>query len=62
MSSQVCWPSAARRISAGGAGQIKPGIKNEIAGKVHEVKGQIREKVGQMTNVPDWKAKELPKR
>jgi len=23
---------------------MKPGIKNEIAGKVHEVKGKIREK------------------
>jgi uncharacterized protein YjbJ (UPF0337 family) len=32
---------------------MKPGIKNEIAGKVHEVKGKIGEKVGQMTNDPD---------
>jgi uncharacterized protein YjbJ (UPF0337 family) len=36
---------------------MKPGIKNEIAGKVHEVKGQIREMVGQMTNVPDLEGK-----
>ena len=27
--------------------------KNEIAGKVHEVKGSIKEKVGKMTNDPD---------
>jgi hypothetical protein len=26
---------------------MKPGIKNEIAGKVHEVKGKIREKASQ---------------
>jgi uncharacterized protein YjbJ (UPF0337 family) len=36
---------------------MKPGIKNEIAGKVHEVKGQIREKVGQMKNVADLEGK-----
>jgi len=27
--------------------------KNEIAGKVHEVKGNIKEKVGKLTNDPD---------
>jgi uncharacterized protein YjbJ (UPF0337 family) len=32
---------------------MKPSIKNEIAGKVHEVKGKIKEKVGQLTNDPD---------
>jgi hypothetical protein len=62
MSSQVCWPSTASRISAGGANQMKPGSKNEMAGKVHEVKGKFREMVGQMTNVPDLEAKVLPKR
>ena len=36
---------------------MKPGIKNEIAGKVHEVKGKIREKAGQMTNDRDLEAK-----
>jgi gas vesicle protein len=30
-----------------GVSQMKPGIKNEIAGKVHEVKGKIREKASQ---------------
>jgi uncharacterized protein YjbJ (UPF0337 family) len=27
--------------------------ENEVAGNVHEVKGTIEEKVGQMTNDPD---------
>ena len=27
--------------------------RNEIAGKVHEVKGNIKEKVGKLTNDPD---------
>jgi len=33
--------------------KMKPSIENEIAGKVHEVKGKIKEKVGQLTNDPD---------
>ena len=32
---------------------MKPSTENEIAGKVHEVKGTIEEKVGQLTNDPD---------
>ena len=32
---------------------MKPGTKDEIAGKVHEVKGTIKEKVGELTNDPD---------
>ena len=32
---------------------MKPSIENEIAGKVHEVKGKIKEKVGRITNDPD---------
>jgi uncharacterized protein YjbJ (UPF0337 family) len=35
---------------------MKPSSENEIAGKVHEVKGQIKEKVGQLTNDPDLEA------
>jgi uncharacterized protein YjbJ (UPF0337 family) len=31
---------------------MKPGTKNEVAGKVHEVKGKIKAKVGQLTNNP----------
>ena len=31
---------------------MKPSTENEITGKVHEVKGKIKEKVGQLTNDP----------
>ncbi|MGC1482979.1 MAG: CsbD family protein [Candidatus Acidiferrum sp.] len=36
---------------------MKPSIKNEIAGKVHEVKGKIKEKAGELTNDPDLEGK-----
>jgi uncharacterized protein YjbJ (UPF0337 family) len=32
---------------------MKPSTENEIAGKVHEIKGSIKEKVGELTNDPD---------
>jgi uncharacterized protein YjbJ (UPF0337 family) len=32
---------------------MKSSTKNEIAGKVHEVKGKIKEKVGRLTNDPE---------
>jgi uncharacterized protein YjbJ (UPF0337 family) len=32
---------------------VKPSTENEIAGKVHEVKGKIKEKVGELTNDSD---------
>jgi uncharacterized protein YjbJ (UPF0337 family) len=36
---------------------VKPSTENEIAGKVHEVKGKIKEKVGQLTNNPNLEGK-----
>jgi uncharacterized protein YjbJ (UPF0337 family) len=39
-----------------GGNKMKPSAENEIAGKVHEVKGAIKEKVGQLTNHPDLEA------
>jgi uncharacterized protein YjbJ (UPF0337 family) len=33
--------------------KMNPGTKDEIAGRVHEVKGTIKEKVGELTNDPD---------
>jgi uncharacterized protein YjbJ (UPF0337 family) len=33
--------------------QYETGTKNEIAGNVHEVKGTIKAKAGQLTNDPD---------
>ena len=35
---------------------MKSSTENGIAGKVHEVKGKIKEKVGQLTNDPDLEA------
>ena len=35
---------------------MKPSTEDEIAGKVHEVKGKIKEKVRQLTNDPDLEA------
>ena len=35
---------------------MKPGTKDEIAGKIHEVKGAVKEKVGKLTNNPDLEA------
>jgi uncharacterized protein YjbJ (UPF0337 family) len=32
---------------------MKPSTEDEIAGKVHEVKGTIKQKVGKLTNDPD---------
>jgi len=41
---------------------MKPSTKNEIAGKVHEVKGTIKEKVGEPTNDPDLEGEGLGER
>ena len=32
---------------------MKPSTEDEIAGKVHEVKGTIKQKAGKLTNDPD---------
>ena len=41
---------------------MKPSTKNEIAGKLHEVKGSIRQKAGQLTNEPDLEGKGIGER
>ena len=38
---------------------MKPSTENEIGGKVHEVKGKIKEKVGKLTNDPDLEGEGL---
>jgi uncharacterized protein YjbJ (UPF0337 family) len=35
---------------------MKPSSKDEVAGKIHEVKGAVREKVGKLANNPDLEA------
>jgi uncharacterized protein YjbJ (UPF0337 family) len=42
-----------------GGNKMKPSTENEIAGKVHEVKGTIKEKAGQLTNDPDLEGQGL---
>ena len=36
---------------------MKPGTNDQIEGKLHEVKGALKEKAGQVTNNPDVAAK-----
>ena len=36
---------------------MKPGGKDEVAGKIREVKGAVKEKVGKLTRNPDLEAK-----
>jgi uncharacterized protein YjbJ (UPF0337 family) len=35
---------------------MKPSTENQVAGKMHEVKGKIKEKAGQLTNDTDLQA------
>jgi uncharacterized protein YjbJ (UPF0337 family) len=35
---------------------MKPSSKDGVAGKIHEVKGAVKEKVGKLTNNPDLEA------
>jgi uncharacterized protein YjbJ (UPF0337 family) len=37
-------------------GIMKPSSKDEVAGTIHEVKGAVKEKVGELTNDPDLEA------
>jgi uncharacterized protein YjbJ (UPF0337 family) len=39
-----------------GGNKVKPSNESEMAGRVHELKGKIKEKVGQLTNDPDLEA------
>jgi uncharacterized protein YjbJ (UPF0337 family) len=35
---------------------MKPGTKDQVAGKIHQVKGAIKKKGGKITNNPDLEA------
>jgi len=37
-------------------GSMKPSTKDQIQGKLHEIKGKAKEKAGQVTNNPDLAA------
>ncbi len=32
---------------------MKTGAENEVAGKIHELKGKVKEKIAQLTNNPN---------
>jgi uncharacterized protein YjbJ (UPF0337 family) len=34
---------------------MKPGLQDEVEGKLHNLKGKVKEKVGELTNDPDLK-------
>ena len=36
--------------------QMKPSTKDQVKGKLHEMKGEVKEKVGQFTNDPNLEA------
>jgi uncharacterized protein YjbJ (UPF0337 family) len=35
---------------------MKPGIRDEIEGKLHNLKGKVKAKAGELTNDPDLEA------
>jgi uncharacterized protein YjbJ (UPF0337 family) len=39
-----------------GRALMKPGIRDEMEGKLHSVKGKVKEKIGELTNDPDLEA------
>ena len=41
---------------------MKTSTQNEIAGKVHEVKGKIKEKAGELANDPDAEGEGISER
>jgi uncharacterized protein YjbJ (UPF0337 family) len=54
LTGKLRWLSGRRNSNlVSGGNKMKPSTENEIAGKVHEVKGTIKEKVGELTNDPD---------
>jgi uncharacterized protein YjbJ (UPF0337 family) len=40
-----------------GEDKMKPSTKDELEGKLHETKGKVKEKVGQIINNPDMETK-----
>ena len=40
---------------------MKPSTKDQVQGKVHEVKGKVKEKIGRATTIPTSKPKDRTK-
>jgi uncharacterized protein YjbJ (UPF0337 family) len=49
----IAGTSQKREFKAKTEDVMNPGTKDEVAGKIHELKGKIKEKVGQVTNDTD---------
>jgi uncharacterized protein YjbJ (UPF0337 family) len=41
------------------ASMLKPSTQDKVKGQIHEVKGKIKEKVGQLTNDPDLEGEDI---
>jgi uncharacterized protein YjbJ (UPF0337 family) len=53
------WPGSSKGLAANSirpGGSMKPSTKDQIAGKLLEMKGKVKEKAGQVTNNPDLAA------
>jgi len=53
---QLLWQSSGDTIVAITGGQeknMKPSTQDKAEGKIHEVKGKVKEEVGKVTNDPD---------
>jgi uncharacterized protein YjbJ (UPF0337 family) len=44
------------RYSKGTGGTVKTSTQDQVKGKLHEMKGKVKEKAGQVTNNPDLAA------
>lgn len=52
----LCVEGTARGVHPPEGNQMKSSTKDQIRGKLHEVKGTVKEKAGQVTNNPDLEA------
>ena len=52
----LCVEETVRRVHPPEGNQMKSSTKDQIRGKLHEVKGTVKEKAGQVTNNPDLEA------
>jgi uncharacterized protein YjbJ (UPF0337 family) len=56
MPQRNCGPAPGKFSKEKRRKQMKPSTKDQIKGKLHELKGKAKEKAGQVTNNPNLKA------
>jgi uncharacterized protein YjbJ (UPF0337 family) len=56
MQQKNCDPAIGKCLREKRRKQMKPGTKDQVEGKLHEMKGKVKEKVGQITNNPNLEA------